>query len=222
MGTKSILDRSQERFLDLVLRQPYLLKHYYWTGGTVLSQFYLKHRYSYDIDLFTETAEIHLPSIEKFVSLAGGQLGAKSIVHRKFLGLHTFIFKIGKSELKVDFNYYPFPRINRGQNWQGLHIDSLEDIAVNKIHTISMKPRERDFVDIYFIMKKKDFSLQRLIDLAKAKFDWHIDPIQLGQNFSQVVAYRDIPQILVSFNRKDMEKFFLKLAKSLEKDIFKN
>lgn len=86
-------------------------------------------------------------------------------------------------------------------NWQGLTIDSLEDIAVNKIHTLSVKPRERDFVDIFFIFKKKKFSLKELISLAKVKFDWHIDPIQ--------------------FNQKDMENFFLRLAKLLEADIFK-
>lgn len=206
--------------MDLVLKEPYLLKNYYWTGGTVLSEFYLKHRESYDIDLFNEK-EIHLPTINKFVSIASAKLGASSITHRRFLGLHTFIFKLGKSDLKVDFNNYPFPRINKGKKWKGLQIDSLEDIAVNKIHTLSTKPRERDFVNIYFILRQEDFSLMRLINLAKAKFDWHIDPIQLGEVFTEVVAYKDLPMVLVPFKRKEMEVFFIKLAKSLEKEIFK-
>lgn len=221
MGKISILKTDHKRFLGYLIKEPYLSKRYYWTGGTVLSEFYLKHRESYDIDLFTENEEVHLPSIEKFVSAAGGYLRVKSIHHRRFLGLHTFVFKLPKSEIKVDFNYYPFPRINKGRRWQGLEIDSLEDIAVNKIHTISMKPRARDFVDIFFIFKNKKFSLQRLIHLAKAKFDWHIDPIQLGQTFTQVAAYEDVPRMLVPLNKKEMETFFLKLAKSLEKEIFK-
>ncbi len=57
--------------------------------------------------------------------------------------------------------------------------------------------------------------------LAKTKFDWHIDPIQLGISFTKVVSVKDVPKILVPFNQKDMEKFFLQKAKELEKDIFK-
>lgn len=221
MGQKTILDRYQKEFLELVLKEPYLLKHYYWTGGTVLSEFYLHHRESYDIDLFSER-EVHLPSIQKFVSIIGRLLKAKQVTHRRYLGLHTFIFAFpNKKELKVDFNYYPFPRINRIKRWRGLAIDSLEDIAVNKIHTLSVKPRERDFVDIFFIFKEKNFSLKKLISLAKAKFDWHIDPIQLGETLTEVVAYKDFPKMLIPFNRKKMEEFFLKLAKSLEEEIFK-
>ncbi len=91
MEQKTILNPIQRKFLDLAVLEPYLLKNYYWTGGTVLAEFYLRHRKSEDID----------------------------------------------------FNYYPFPRINLGQKWQGL--------------------------------AKDKFSLDWLINLADAKFDWHSD-----------------------------------------------
>lgn len=185
----------------------------------MLAEFYLKHRESYDIDLFSEK-EFHLPSVSKFVSLAGGYLKAKNIAHRQFLGLHTFVFKFSGGELKVDFNYYPFPRINKGKNWQGLAIDSLEDIAANKVHTIAMKARERDFIDLYFIMKRSEFKLSRLVDLARAKFDWPIDPIQLGQILTQVVVFKEPPKMFKAFDRKQMEQFFLKEAKKLKQEIF--
>lgn len=37
---------------------------------------------------------------------------------------------------------------------------------------------------------------------------------------TQVLNRKDLPRMLVSFNPKEMEEFFLKLAKSLEKEIF--
>ncbi|MEK7587301.1 MAG: nucleotidyl transferase AbiEii/AbiGii toxin family protein, partial [Patescibacteria group bacterium] len=98
--------------------------------------------------------------------------------------------------------------------------DSMQDIAVNKLHTISTKARERDFVDLYFILKKESWNLKELIILAKTKFDWHIDPIQLGQTFTQVVAVKDVPNMLVPFDRKEMENFFLTQSKELQTDIF--
>lgn len=221
MGNKTILDKHQQKFLKFVLEEPYLLKRFYLTGGTVLSEFYLKHRESHDIDLFSEDQEIHLPSINKFIGIVGAKMNVKKIIHKQFLGLHTYTFFLPNRELKVDFNYYPFGRINTKGKWNGLSIDSLEDITANKIQTISTNARERDFVDLYFIHKKKYFDLKKMIILAKTKFDWHIDPIQLGKTFLQVLNVHDVPKMLVPFDRKDMERFFLKQAKDLEKDIFK-
>ena len=36
MGQKTILRPVQRKFLELAVLEPYLLKNYYWTGGTVL------------------------------------------------------------------------------------------------------------------------------------------------------------------------------------------
>ena len=138
------------------------------------------------------------------------------------MGLHTFFFKITNQEdFKVDFNYYPFLRIEKGKIWRGLAIDSLLDIAVNKIHTLYMKPRAREYVDIFFITQKTNYSLDDLVKFAKIKFDWHIEPLQLARRFLEVITVKDYPKMLVSFNKKEMEGFFLNEAKKLKKEIFK-
>lgn len=224
MGQKTILTPIQRKFLELFQAENYLTKRYYWTGGTVLSEVYLHHRDSEDIDLFTEKEEVHLPSIKDFVSISGVKLGAKGISYARFLGLHTFVFNFDDArQLKIDFNYYPFPRISARKKWNQIDIDSVLDIAVNKVHTISVKPRSRDFIDLYFLLKDKkwELSLPRLISLAKVKFDWDINPIQMGENLAKVVTAKDLPRMLVPFDQKKMENFLLKLAKSLDSRIFK-
>lgn len=221
MEQKTILTQVQRKFLDIVLNEPYLLRNYYWTGGTVLSEFYLHHRESEDIDLFTQEREIHLASINKFIGIAGTLLGSKTIRHSRFLGLYSYTFDLGiAGKLKVDFNYYPFPRIETGKRWRGLAIDSLTDIAVNKVHTISVKARVRDYVDLYCILRQVNtLDLRRLISLAKIKFDWHIEPMQLGENLAKVVTLMDVPTMLVPFDKREMEVFFLRLAASLKSEI---
>ena len=220
MEKDSILTSIQKRFLEAVIKEPYLLKNYF-TGGTVLSEFYLTHRLSKDIDLFSEK-EVHLPSIVKFVKKVASKLGAIEIKEEQYLGLHTFFFKITNQEdFKVDFNYYPFLRIEKGKIWRGLAIDSLLDIAVNKIHTLYMKPRAREYVDIFFITQKTNYSLNDLVKFAKIKFDWHIEPLQLARRFLEVIAAKDYPKMLVPFDKKEMKEFFLKEAKKLKKEIFK-
>ncbi|MBI4692016.1 MAG: hypothetical protein HY773_01030 [Candidatus Terrybacteria bacterium] len=121
MAQKEILTLEQKKILDLFSKEDYLIRKFYFTGGTPLSAFYL---------FFNKT-----------------------------------------NFLKVDFNYYPFPRIEKGMKYKNIIIDSIYDIAVNKVHTISMKARARDFIDVYFIIKEKGYTFEKLLIDAKAKFD---------------------------------------------------
>lgn len=221
MEQKTILKPIHRKFLELVNKEKYITKNYYWTGGTVLSEFYLHHRESEDIDLFIEDKEVYLPPISNFIEKFSQITSALSITHETFLGLESFKIKYKNYVFKVDFNYYPFPRINKGKKWKNIEIDSLLDIAVNKVQTIYTKPRARDFVDLFLIFKAEKFNFDYLISQTKAKFDWHIDPIQFSLKLSLVVNKRDLPKIFVPFNHKEMEDFFLDLAKSLKKEIFK-
>jgi len=218
---KTILTPFQQKFLTILANDPYITKHFYFTGGTVLSEFYLHHRLSEDFDLFSEEKEVYLPAVTAFLTKIKAKLGIAEMEHRPFLGLHSFILRLKNGNVfKIDFNYYPFPRIEKGLKYKNLEVDSLYDIAVNKIHTLFMNPRTRDYVDLYFIFKESDFALENLIMDAKAKFDWHIDSLLLGAKLRKATRITDLPRMLIPFNKKDMEAFFLKLAKSLEGDIF--
>ena len=219
---KSILTTKQLNFLELVSKDKQITKHFYFTGGTALAEFYLQHRLSEDIDLFTDKEEVNQSVVESFLKKISTKLSIVEIKKSQFLGLFSYILIFKDEEkLKVDFNYYPFPRINKGKNFKNLEVDSLYDIAVNKVQTILTRTRSRDFIDLYFIMQAFDYSLGQLIKDSKVKFDWHIDQVTLASQFIKVKEFGDFPTMLVPFDKKDMEKFFLALAKSLEGGIFK-
>ena len=86
-----------------------------------------------------------------------------------------------------------------------------------------MKPRPRDYIDLFFLMTTQNYDLNQLILDAKAKFDWDIDRMNLANQFIRVkeLELKDLPKMLKSLDFNKMEAFFLKLAKSLEKEIFK-
>ena len=219
---KTILTPKQLNFLEFIQQDKQITKRFYFTGGTALAEFYLKHRYSEDIDLFTEKEEVNQPVVEAFLKKSSVKLSVVKIVKSQFLGLVSFKLKYKDGEeLKVDFNYYPFLRIEKGLKYKNLEVDSVYDIATNKVHTLFMKPRSRDYIDLYFIIKSFNYSLDRLILDAKVKFDWDISRIDLASQFTRVLDIIDLPRMLVPFNRKDMEKFFLDQAKSLKADILK-
>lgn len=216
-----ILTKEQEKFLDLVSQEKYLCRKFYFTGGTPLCAFYLFHRLSEDLDLFSEE-EINLVSIRSFIGKTQKKLKLEKIDYRQFLGLHTFqLFFPNREILKIDFNYYPFPRIEKGIKFKNIEVDSILDIAVNKVHTISMKPRARDFIDLYFIVAAKQYQFYDLLMYAKAKFDWHIDPLQLGSRLYEARELKDYPRMLKEIEHDQWKQFFVEEARKLKKEIFK-
>lgn len=220
MAKQRILNLKQEKVLDLFAKEDYLRKKFYFTGGTPLSAFYLFHRLSEDLDFFSEQ-EVHLPSIERFIGKLKQKMGLVKIDYKKYLGLHSFYLFFSQDDfLKIDFNYYPFPRIKKGIIYKNISVDSLFDIAVNKTHNIAMKARARDFIDIYFIIKKEGWSFNNLLMRAKAKFDWHIDPVQLGNQLLKAIEAKDFPRMIKPIGHKDWQDFFIHEAKKLKKDIF--
>ena len=221
MGT-TILTPKQSQFLEQVSKDEQITKQFYLTGGTALSEFYLQHRLSYDIDLFTEKQEVDQRLIETFLKKISQNLGVLEIKRSQMMGLVSYILVFDNDQkLKVDFNYYPFPRIEKGTYFKNLDVDSVYDIAANKLHTIFMQPRSRDYLDLYLIMQKYSYPLDKLILDAKAKFDWHIDKVTLASQFIKVTDFDESSLMIIPFNKKTMDDFFLSLAKSLEGEIFK-
>ena len=217
-----ILTKEQELFLELAGKSKQISRNFYFTGGTPLSAFYLQHRLSEDIDLFIESEKVPILSIRNFIRSIQPKLGVSEFDYRQFLGLHSFQLYFSKTNiLKVDFNYYPFPRIEKGLEFKGLQVDSIHDMAANKLHTIFMKPRARDYVDLYFILKHEDFELKKLIIDAKTKFDWHIDKTTLASQLLRAKEFPEEYQMLVPFSKKEMGNFYVDLAQSLKKDIFR-
>lgn len=219
---KTILTPKQSQFLELAASKPEIAKHYYLTGGTALAEYYLHHRLSEDIDLFTDTEEVNQSAVQSYLKKISPVMQIATIQPKIFLGLASYLLTFtDQTKLKIDFNYYPFPRIENGKNFHGLAIDSLRDIATNKLHTIYMKPRSRDFIDLYLILDREKYVLEKLIMDAKIKFDWHIDPITLSSQFLRVKDLTELPTMLIPFDRGKMEKFYLALAKQLGSKILK-
>jgi len=218
---EKILSEEQKKFLALFSEEKSLCKKFYFTDGTPLCFFYLFHRISEDIDLFSEK-EIELLPIRGFIGKIQKKIKLEKVDYRQFLGLHSFYLYFPKGNiLKVDFNFYPFPRIEKGIKYKNIQVDSVLDIAVNKVQTISMKPRAKDFIDIYFIIKEKKYNFYDLLMKAKAKFDWHIDPIQLGSRLYEALKLTDYPRMLTEIDHQEWKRFFVNEAKKLKKEIFK-
>lgn len=217
---KQILTFSQQKILKLISKESYFAENFYLTGGTALSAFYLKHRLSEDLDFFSEK-EFDLISINTFFKKITPELNTKDIDYQKTFNRNIFMLRLPKETLKIEFTYYPFEQAEKTKLIDGVRIDSLLDIAINKVFSITQRTSARDFIDAYFILKKeKGFSFENLLKKARIKFDWHIDPLALGTQLSKVKAAKDLPIMLEKINPQIWQEFFLNEAKKLSKKIF--
>ena len=193
---KTILTRYLQIALSLLQQDSVFRKYFYLTGGTALAEFYLHHRYSEDLDFFSET-DIDKLWINAMANKLGKTLHAKKVDIQQNFNRNLVFLTIEAEILKLEFTYFPFPRINTLQVKNQLPIDSLLDIAVNKFFTIYQKPSSRHFIDLYLILKKTPIQRNELSKLARNKFDVVIDTLQLGSQMVTANEVTDLPRMRV-------------------------
>lgn len=217
METK-ILTPRQIAFLENAGREPFISENFYLTGGTALAAFYLRHRYSEDLDFFSEK-EFDLLGLDVFLNRLRKVLSVSTLDFQKSYNRNLFFLYFEQEVLKIEFTFFPFPRMELSGRQYGVTVDGLLDIAVNKLFSIYQRTNARDYIDLYFICQDRKFSIPDLILKAKAKFDWHIDPLQLGTQFVNATEARDYPRMVKDISPEEWQSFFIKEAKKLKSEI---
>lgn len=214
---KGILEPRQIAFLDAVARSD-LATHFYLGGGTALAAFYLRHRRSEDLDFFSEQ-EVDPMAIEVFLKSHKKNLGFTHTEYQQSFNRNLFFLHYADGVLKTEFTYFPFTRLERGPREDALQIDSLRDIAVNKIFTIARQIRARDFIDLFFILQKELWTIPQLIRDARIKFDSSIDMVQFGAQLLKAGEAKDMPRMLVPFDQTACAAYFMQAAAALMPDV---
>ncbi|MDP3792657.1 MAG: nucleotidyl transferase AbiEii/AbiGii toxin family protein [bacterium] len=216
----SILTQNQINIIKKIGKNKFISDNFYLTGGTALAEFYLQHRYSEDLDFFSET-EIDVLPLNVFMSGLKKELNISKIDYQQNFNRNLFFLHFKDEILKTEFTFFPFQRIESGPSHKGITIDSLFDIAVNKLFTIYQRTKARDYVDLYFICAEKGFTIVDLTKRARIKFDYHIDPLQLGTQFLKAQEAKDYPRMIKELDNQTWQSFFIEEAKKLSSEIIK-
>jgi len=213
MGKIPLFNKEQQLIFDQITTENKLRKQFYFTGGTVLSSFYLQHRYSEDLDFFSEN-KFAENEILVMVSLWAKkyQFTFKSQLN-EVVYMFYFTFK-NKKILKVDFGYYPHKRVEKGKIIDGIEVDSLFDIAINKLATVNQRSSVKDFVDLYYLLDK--FTIWDLINGVKVKFQMELDHWILASDMMNVVEkFQYMPKMIKPLTLEELKVFYRQKAKEL-------
>lgn len=214
MGQVSVLNKKQESILAGVRSDRILRESFYFTGGSALAHYYLGHRYSEDLDFFSEEKldqEYLLWRVKNWSQNWHFKFRARFVEV-----VYSFFLKFADGvKVKVDFGYYPYPRLEKGRNDKGLSIDSLRDLAVNKLTILSQRTNVKDFVDLYFLLKEKKFTIWDLIYGKETKFKMETEILLLAEDFLKVEDFTFLPRMLKPLSLRDLRLFFRQKAKEV-------
>jgi hypothetical protein len=127
-------------------------------GGTSLALQY-GHRKSIDLDLFGKL-EIGSDELIDVLKTVGE---VKVIKDSK--RIHTYTIDGVKTDI-VEYNY---PWIDDALVYDGLSLASDKDIAAMKLNAVSGRGTKKDFIDVFFILKRMDLSA--MVELFEKKYN---------------------------------------------------
>jgi len=188
-------------------------QHFFLTGGTALTEFYLAHRVSFDLDFFTSEEALIVPFSYQVTALADTYPFQVEVV-RRFATYVEFLITQDTETLKVDLAFdSPFRFATPLISEYGVWVNPFEDLRVDKLLAYYGRAEPRDAVDLYFILQREP--LAPLLDLAVQKdpgFDLYWFAVALNRA-------TDFPDDLARWPVKMLKPIVPVDVKSLFKDI---
>lgn len=133
------------------------LSGFYLAGGTALAlQF--GHRKSIDLDWFSKK-----PFSTKDLKKELKKLGKLKIDSEE-----KDILNCSLEGVRLSFFEYPYKVLFSFIKYKGIKVADFRDIACMKLDAISSRGSRKDFIDLYFLLKK--ISLEKLLELFNKKY----------------------------------------------------
>lgn len=130
---------------------------FYLVGGTSLA-LQIGHRFSIDIDMFGNAEINEIEFIEELSKFGNVIILKKS--------KNIIIFSV--DGIKVDFVNYKYPLIENPKVIQNIRMLSDKDIGAMKLNAIAGRGNRKDFIDLFFLLKK--YTLKELFSFYKKKY----------------------------------------------------
>ena len=199
------LTDTQKRTLDLLTKSS-ASKGFYLADGTAL---YLKyhHRISEDFDFFTyPDVDFSIVQLQKKIE----SIPAK--IEHLLSDEDTLIVLI--NDIRFSFFSYKYPLLKPTIKIADIPIDiaSDEDIACMKIVAIAQRGSKKDFYDLWFLMKRHNWSLKYIIELAKTKYQ----NLSIGVILKSIIYFKDAEKEFyedIDQNWSEIKEFFVEEEK---------
>lgn len=203
------LNEIQKKVLHF-LSASSLAEKFYFTGGTLLAVFYLYHRKSKDLDFFSDNPVNHNEIIE-FINGLKKELCLSQVREEKIYDRFEFFLSNGE-EVRLEFVHYNYPKIKKRKKWDGVYIDSLDDIAANKLMAFFDRNEPKDIFDLYFLITKKGYKIEKILKLTEKKFGVSFSKTAVfSESFKSIDSLENLKPLFLTKNNEESEKLIKKI-----------
>lgn len=179
------LNNLQREVLDaFFLRED----RFFLTGGAALAGYYLKHRETKDLDLFT--TENRMEEGVSALTAAAQEVGASIEPLRTSPDFRRFLLRHESGAVVVDLVRDLAPQIFSEKSLFGtIRVDPPEEILANKLCTLLSRAEIRDLVDVW-ALEKRGYSIETALEQASLKdagmtagqLAWVLSEIKIGDD----------------------------------------
>ncbi len=210
--TPSILTSLQSDFLRAFFARS-AAETFFLTGGTALAAFHLRHRYSEDVDLFTLNPDA-LEAMEREIPTLAREIGCTWSMQVKATDFRAILFHhASEPSLKIDLVRDAGAQFGEHQRFESIVVDSMLNIAVNKVTAVFGRTAAKDFVDLYFLLRR-GFTLDELMRLAKEK-DLGFSEFYFAGSLDQIRQVQELPRMIEPVTLEELRAFFQPLAEQI-------
>ncbi len=203
-------------------------RNFYWTGGTLLSYAHFSHRFSVDLDFFSNDLFQDSQYIQ-FINELKKALRADKITETLQHNRRIYNIDRGKENVKLELVFFPFPSIEKPEKLDEFKIkaDSLTDIMVNKTLSAYQRNEVKDGYDLYYYLSgnKPKYNLSELLKLEEKKFGVAIEATLFLAKINELINGLNLFKPLLlnppKNLQKDMKSFFQKEFNNLAKKSIK-
>lgn len=209
-----LLTPFQQQLLKSIGSSP-IRDQFYLTGGTALSAFYLHHRYSEDLDLFTADP-LAVTRVAPVLQDIAKDLNAQ-VSFTRTLGsfLECFFERDSGERVKMDFAQDSPYRLQPTllDTEYNVYVDNATDIACNKLSALFDRAEPKDFVDVFFVCQEL-MPFAELEELTRQKHVG-IDDYWLSVAMQRISQVGILPRMIKPLDLDELQAFFLSLAQEI-------
>ena len=205
MTNPEILTPLQREVMQVLFHETWFRRHFYLTGGTALSAYYLFHRYSEDLDFFSH--DVELTAIPPLMRALSKETKKPVEAVQTSPGFHRYLID---NELKIDVVADVGWRVGTPELIDDFMVDNLKNIAVNKVGAILGRLDTKDYVDLYLLLTEQNFDIFELLDLGQNK-DGGLEPFVWASIIGDVKTLSVMPRMIRNVTLEEIKTFYLKL-----------
>lgn len=187
---------------------------FFLTGRAALAGFYLHHRETDDLDLFTHQSEAFergAHALRAAAERVSGQLG----VRQDSPGFRRYVVTRGHEAVVVDLVWERVPSAFPDKPERaGIRIDPIEEILINKLTAVLSRAEERDVVDLLFL-ERAGHRAEQALAAALAK-DGGCTPAALAWVLSEIRVPEDAA-LPGGVSGRELQDFLADLVKRLRR-----